>query len=147
MLPLLIAFGALAVIAAGASSSSDERRVWVPPIPLDQEPQKLAPTCKLLDTRMPEPRGSDPAAWLAYFASGGCNDAPPEMASSDADVAATGDLDELPRDGALGARAVYNALFLEDDPGELLMLADQVDGAGYLFAANRLRKKAFRLIT
>lgn len=146
MLPLLIAFGALAVIAAGASPS-EERRVWTPPIPLDNEATPQVAACKLLDTRMPEPRDSSPSSWLAYFASGGCMEAPPEMAASDADVAATGDLDDLPRDGNLGARAVYNALYLQSDPGELLMLADQVDLAGYLFAANRLRKKAFRLIT
>lgn len=95
---------------------------------------------------MPEPRVAAPSAWLAYFASSGCVAAPPEAPRSDADVAATGDVDKLPMDGDLGAKGVYRALFLEQDPGELLMLGDRVADNGYLFAANRLRKKAFRLI-
>lgn len=127
--------------------------MWAPPKPDDDSTPDSNPTCKLLTAGMPEPSTAAPAAWLAYFAAGGCVIAPPEAPTS-SNVAKTGDVDRLPvnapssGEGAgIDARTVYRALFLEEDPGTLLILADSVEVAGYLFAANRLRKKAFRNIT
>jgi hypothetical protein len=137
ILPLLLAFGALTVMVGASAGASDERP-WSPP---PRTAGEREPACAL--PSMPKPSTTKPSAWRAYFASAGCLQLPEEMPSSDADFAARGDLDKM---DVRGATDVYLALGHETDPGVLFMLADRVDAAGNLFAANRLRHKAFRLI-
>ena len=138
MLTLLFALGVVAFMVRGATPAS---RAWSP----GASPPTDEPVCDEAPT-MPRPRSSAPSAWRAYFASGGCVEAPSAVPADASDVASVGDVDRLEVDGDLGARGVYEALYLEEDPAELLMLADRVEESGFMFAANRLRKKAFRNI-
>lgn len=135
ILPLLLAFGALTVMVGAPGASV---RAWSPE---RKEQPEAEPACSV--PSLPRPTTVDPAAWRAYFASAGCIKLPEEMPARGA-MAARGDVDQM---DLRGATDVYLALGHEVDPGVLFMLADRVEVAGYLFAANRLRHKAFRLIT
>lgn len=68
---------------------------------------------------------------------------PPEMPKRASDVGATGDLASMNRSQAL---IVIVALFEENDPTKLFMLADAAEVEGFPIAANRLREKALRVV-
>lgn len=138
IVPLLVALGALAAFSGGARVRAGSQPAWSP-----ERPKEVPIEAACSTPSMPRPSTTGPAAWRAYFASAGCLQLPEEMPRSDRDVAERGDVDKMDLGGATD---VYLALGHETDPGVLFMLADRVDAAGYLFAANRLRHKAFRLI-
>lgn len=80
--------------------------------------------------------------WVAYYKQHGYH-VPPEYPVSPADFGVGGDLDTLPPE--LRDR-VTAALFMDEDPNSLLALSDDAALSGYPLAAQRLVKKAMRLI-
>ncbi len=73
------------------------------------------------------------------------NDAelPPEYPRSDDDLGAGGDMNTLP-DNLFNI--VHSALMELHDPIGLFEVADAIEGAGYPLSANRLKRKALRLL-
>ncbi len=137
MLPVLLLLGAAFVLIKG-SSAEGEHDVWAP----KDEKEPNGPVCVLTDVNVVEPSKNSIEEWREFFGKKGCVQAPPEMPRNFADVGETGDVDKAPVELA---KRVYAALYNMTDPGLLLVLGDEVEKAGFQIAANRLRRKAFRL--
>jgi predicted ribosomally synthesized peptide with SipW-like signal peptide len=91
-------------------------------------------------TGIPESASDD--AWIQFYKNHGYH-VPPEYPTNPADYGIGGDLDSMPRE--LRDR-VAAALFMDDDPNSLLALSDDALLTPYPLAAQRLVKKAMRLI-
>lgn len=136
MLPFLLLLGATFVLLR--ARDGDDVEVWVP----EDHPEPEGPVCLISGPAGPEPKDSLVESWRNYFEKHGCLAAPAEMPKSSLDVGKTGDVTQAPVE--LSSR-IYRALYKETDPGLLLVLGDEVEKSGFQIAANRLRRKAFRL--
>lgn len=68
---------------------------------------------------------------------------PPEFPQDSTDLGSEGDLDKVPE---VEREEIAYALFVQEDPHTLSMLADEIENDGYPIAANRLREKAVRIV-
>lgn len=136
MLPVFLLIGAAFILLQ--ARQEDDAEVWMP----DDKPEPEGPVCVVNPKPVAEPKDSSVESWRAYFETKGCAAAPAEMPKTSSDVGKTGDVVHAPVE--LSSR-IYRALYNETDPGMLLVFGDEVERAGYQIAANRLRRKAFRL--
>lgn len=136
MLPIFLLIGATIFLLQ--SKSEEDVEVWAP----EEKPEPEGPVCVVNPTPTPEPKDALVESWRAYFDAKGCLAAPAEMPKTSSDVGKTADVVHAPVE--LAGR-IYKALYYETDPGLLLVFGDEVERAGYQIAANRLRRKAFRL--
>lgn len=136
MLPVLLILGATFILLQ--NRWEDDVEVWMP----NDVPEPEGPVCSITGPAEPEPKDSLVESWRNYFEKHGCLAAPAEMPKTSKDVGASGDVTSAPPE--LAAR-IYRALYKETDPGLLLVFGDEVEKRGFQIAANRLRRKAFRL--
>lgn len=137
MIPVLLLLGA-AFVLMRSSRDDDEIYVWAP----SDAPEPEGPVCKLTSVSIPEPDTNSVEAWREFFGKRGCVAAPAEMPKDNKDVGQSGDVTHAPLPLA---KRIYAALYNETDPGILLVFGDEVEKQGFQIAANRLRRKAFRL--
>lgn len=136
MFPVLLLLGV--AVALMRSRDDDDVEVWTP----NDLPEPEGPVCVISATPVPEPDSNSVAAWREYFGKKGCVAAPMEMPKDDKDVGVSGDVNQAPLPLA---KRIYSALYNQTDPALLLVFGDEVEKLGYQIAANRLRRKAFRL--
>lgn len=105
--------------------------------------KSLPPADEHPDATSASPSGANgDDVWVTYYKQHGYH-VPPEYPVSPADFGVGGDLNTLPPE--LRDR-VTAALFMDEDPNSLLALSDDAALSGYPLAAQRLVKKAMRLI-
>ena len=145
----LIAIGALVLISNRASASSREAHIdYDPADPVGSWGKAMDTYGKQYGGSTHTSTSSSDSTWIDlykhYKGQGAVIGAPPpEMPKRTSDVGPVGDLASMNSSQEI---VVIAALYEENDPAKLFMLADAAEIEGFPIAANRLREKALRVI-
>lgn len=142
---------ALGVVLLASASKESEAPNYDPSDPMGSWKKSIEENTEPSSNPLPASGASDAEAqaWIDYYKSkfsrvaGTISALPPEFPQGLEDLGPEGDLDKV---GTVMREEIVYALFAQDDPHTLQLIADEIESAGFQVAANRLREKSIRVV-